>query len=106
MTIACFIALLRTTKLASIAHLLQLTTTRRSKPRQRNWYRPAPRREIPYELVPFVAEKQPSSIPSGGANQFAGGSCTRRSPAPFPAHVFASWLFSFIACDLVSNPVW
>jgi hypothetical protein len=53
--------------------------------------------------VLFVSEKQPTRLPSGGANQFAGGTCTRKSPAPFTAHFIDNQCDS--ARDYSYNPI-
>src|SRR6202035_4604956 len=49
---------------------------------------PAARREIPRSLL---RNNRLRWLP-GGANQFAGGSRTRRRPAPFTRHFFASYV--------------
>jgi hypothetical protein len=57
-------------------------------PLQGNRVCPAGRREIPRKLCFFVSKRTNEfRCPSGGENQFPGGSCTR-SPAPFAAHWF------------------
>jgi hypothetical protein len=43
----------------------------------------------------------PPRLLPGGANQFPGGSCTRRSPAPFTAHYYDNYLVDHHSCVIM-----